>query len=94
MPAWNVIVEDAGMVVAHVGIIDRVIKAGNRQLRIAGIQNVFVLPEYRGQGLSGSKYSMNQHSSVNIYLNAMFSALGEYLDPDRRASRRRSLRLW
>jgi len=52
MPAWNVIMEDAGKVVAHVGIIDRVIRAGNQKLRVAGIQNVFVLPEYRGHGLS------------------------------------------
>jgi hypothetical protein len=43
MPEWNVIVEDAGVVVAHVGIIDRIIKAGNQPLRVAGIQNVFVL---------------------------------------------------
>lgn len=52
MPSWSVIIEDSGRIVAHVGIIDRVIKAGNRQLRVAGIQNVFVLPEYRGQCLS------------------------------------------
>lgn len=52
MPVWSVIMEDSGKVVAHVGIIDRVIKAGERQLRAAGIQNVFVLAEYRGQGLS------------------------------------------
>jgi len=52
MPAWSVIYEDAGTIVAHVGIVDRIIKAGNHPLRVAGIQNVFILPEYRGQGLA------------------------------------------
>lgn len=51
MPSWNVIIEDSERVAAHVGIIDRIVKAGSRQLRVAGIQNVFVLTEYRGQGL-------------------------------------------
>lgn len=50
-PTWSVIAEDGEVIVAHVGLVDRVVKAGTRQLRVAGIQNVFVLPERRGQGL-------------------------------------------
>jgi len=49
--AWSVIIEIEGCIAAHVGIVDRLIKAGDFQLQAAGIQNVFVLPEYRGQGL-------------------------------------------
>ena len=50
-PAWTVILMDNDAVAAHVGIVDRVIRAGRQEIRVAGIQNVFVLPEYRGRGL-------------------------------------------
>ncbi len=50
-PAWSVVMEMDGKVVAHVGIVDRKIRVGDRFLRVAGIQNVFVLPEERGKGL-------------------------------------------
>ncbi|MDD5596895.1 MAG: GNAT family N-acetyltransferase [Victivallaceae bacterium] len=50
VPAWSVIMIDGGHIAAHAGIIDRKIKAGETFLRVAGIQNVFVLPEYRGMG--------------------------------------------
>jgi GNAT superfamily N-acetyltransferase len=51
-PAWGVVIEKSRHIVAHVGVVDRVVRAGHTPIRIAGIQNVFVLPEYRGQGLS------------------------------------------
>ena len=50
-PAWSVILDENDSIVAHVSIVDRTIKAGSILLRVAGIQNVSVLPEYRGQGL-------------------------------------------
>jgi len=51
-PAWSVVVEgDDGRVIAHVGIVDRTITAGGQPVRVAGIQNVFVVPEGRGKGL-------------------------------------------
>ena len=50
-PAFSVVLEDQDVVSAHVGIVDRVIKVANKDLRIAGIQNVFVLNDYRGKGL-------------------------------------------
>jgi GNAT superfamily N-acetyltransferase len=40
-------------VLAHAGIVQRTITAGGCPLRVAGVQNVFVLPEFRRQGLSG-----------------------------------------
>ena len=52
MPAWSVVAEVGGQVIAHVGIVDRVIRAGQQPLRVAGVQNVCVLPECRGQGIS------------------------------------------
>jgi GNAT superfamily N-acetyltransferase len=49
-PAWSAVIIISGSVAAHVGIVDRTIQAGTRQMRVAGIQNVFILPEYRGKG--------------------------------------------
>lgn len=51
-PAWSILIEDAGRIVAHAGIVDRIIQVGKKPVRVAGIQNVGVVPECRGQGLS------------------------------------------
>jgi GNAT superfamily N-acetyltransferase len=52
-PQYSVVLEDAGRVTAHAGIVQRTITVGGSPLRVAGVQNVCVLPECRGQGLSG-----------------------------------------
>jgi len=51
VPAWSVLIEHEGLVVAHVAVIDRTILVGDQALRVAGVGNVFTLPEYRGKGL-------------------------------------------
>jgi predicted N-acetyltransferase YhbS len=53
-PAFSVIIEDGGNVIAYVGVIDRTIKVGDRKYRVAGVQNICVLPKYRGRQLSDS----------------------------------------
>ena len=50
-PVWSVVVRHEGCVAAHTGVVDRTVRVGDRQIRVAGIQNLFVLPEYRGRGL-------------------------------------------
>ena len=50
-PEYCVVLGDADRVAAHVGVVNRTITVGGRPLRIAGVQSVLVLPEYRGQGL-------------------------------------------
>ena len=50
-PAWSVILEQDDRIVAHCGIVDRTIKVGNESLDIAGVQNVYVLPSFRGKGI-------------------------------------------
>ncbi len=50
-PAWSVLIERDGIVIAHAGVVDRTILAGGQRVRVAGVQNVFVLPEHRGCGL-------------------------------------------
>lgn len=51
-PAFSVIMEHQGRVVAHVGIVDREVKFDHQLVRAAGVQNVFVLPEFRGKHLA------------------------------------------
>jgi len=43
--------EHGEAVIAHAGIVEREIRAGTTPIRVAGVQNVLVLPEFRGQGL-------------------------------------------
>lgn len=49
-PAYSVVMEKDGQVIAHVGVVDRTIRVGGIPLRAAGIQNVFVRPAFRGLG--------------------------------------------
>lgn len=49
-PAFSAYLDRDGAVVAHAGVVDRTIKVGGISLRIAGVQNVFVVPEARGGG--------------------------------------------
>ena len=51
-PEFSAVLEDAGRVVAHAGVVKREITVAGAPLLVAGVQNVFVLPEHRGQGLS------------------------------------------
>ena len=51
-PAWSVLIEHDGKVIAHVGIVDRTIRLDGEPVRVAGVQNVFVRPEHRGRRLS------------------------------------------
>lgn len=51
-PVFSAVIEDDGSVIAYAGVIDRTIKIDGREYRAAGVQNVCVLPKYRGQRLS------------------------------------------
>ncbi|GMV98558.1 MAG: GNAT family N-acetyltransferase [Phycisphaerae bacterium] len=51
-PAFSVVLEEGSVVVAHVGVVDRTIDLDGRALRVAGVQNVYVLPEHRGRWLA------------------------------------------
>ncbi|MDR0362034.1 MAG: GNAT family N-acetyltransferase [Planctomycetota bacterium] len=51
-PSYSAILQRHGRAVAHAGVVDRTIVAGRIPVRVAGVQNVFVLPEERGRGLS------------------------------------------
>lgn len=51
-PSWSVIIEMEGLMAAHVGVVDRTVKAGGELVRVAGIQNLFVRPQFRSRGLA------------------------------------------
>lgn len=49
-PSWSLYSEDNDRIISHVGVVDRSIRVGDKVVRIAGMQNVFVSPEFRGKG--------------------------------------------
>ncbi len=51
-PYITAVVERDKRVVAHATVIDKSITVGRQVVRVAGIMNVFVLSEYRKQGLA------------------------------------------
>lgn len=50
--AYSVILQEEGRIVAHASAVDRTIDAGGTPLRVAGVENVYALPDWRGQGLA------------------------------------------
>jgi aminoglycoside 2'-N-acetyltransferase I len=50
-PTYSVLLRDGETIVGHASVVDRRIHVGSTPLRIAGIMNVAVLPEYRGKKL-------------------------------------------
>lgn len=53
VPSWSLYSEENNRIISHIGVVDRNIRIGDKVIRVAGMQNVFVLPEFRGQGLCG-----------------------------------------
>ncbi len=51
-PEYTVLMQSERKVIAHVGVVDRQIDIGGVPLHVAGVQNVCVLPDWRGKGLS------------------------------------------
>ncbi|MEX0774681.1 MAG: GNAT family N-acetyltransferase [Phycisphaeraceae bacterium] len=51
-PAFSIVIQHEDRIIAHVGVVDRHLTAGDSLLRVAGIQNVMVLPDHRGQHLA------------------------------------------
>jgi predicted N-acetyltransferase YhbS len=77
-PAFTVLIEKAGQVVAHLCLIDRVIRVADQQLRVAGVGNVCVLPDYRGKGLSGRilKAAMKYAGQAGFDWGLLFTSEG------------------
>ncbi len=73
-PSWSLYSENNNRILSHVGVVDRNIRVGDKVVRIAGMQNVFVLPEYRGQGLCDAlmKEAMNRAAEYGFDYGFLF----------------------
>jgi predicted N-acetyltransferase YhbS len=73
-PTWTVLVEQKGLVIAHVGIVEREILVDAQRLGVAGVQNVFVVPEHRKSGLFQRIMSVAMEESArrNLDLGLLF----------------------
>jgi hypothetical protein len=69
-PAFCVLMEAGGEAVAHTGVVDRTIRVGADRLRIAGVQNVFVLPRHRGRGLVDQAMRMSMEEAERRRMDA------------------------
>ena len=47
---WHFIVEEDGLVVSHVGVLQTTVRAGAREVRVGGIGGVVTVPEAQGRG--------------------------------------------
>ena len=55
VPELSIVLSDENLIIAHIAIVSREIMVGeNADLNIFGIQNVYVLPNYRGKGILNS----------------------------------------
>ncbi len=58
-PSWLVVAECADKIVGHIAIVERNIKICNNDAFIAGIQGVYVLPEYQEQNIFHNMMSLD-----------------------------------
>ena len=49
-PSWSMLVKEGGHIVAHVGVVYRVIQVGNLRVPVGGICGVMTLKDWRGRG--------------------------------------------
>jgi len=75
---YSVIIEQNKTVCAHLDVVDRTILISQQSFRIAGVGNVYVLPDYRGKGLSDRilKVSMQQAEKRGFDYGLLFA--GDY----------------
>jgi len=73
-PTWCVLIEEDSEVLAHVGMVEREIRVGNEQICIAGVQNVFILPNCRDRGffLQIMKASMKEAGRLRHDFGLLF----------------------
>jgi len=74
-PVFSVIIEDGSNVIAYAGVIDRTVKVGGKKYRVAGVQNVCVLPKYRGWQLSDAilKAAMQKANTQRFDFGLLFT---------------------
>ncbi len=51
VPSYTAVISDGEKALCQVAVMDRMIRVGDGQVHVAGVANVFVMPEQRGKGL-------------------------------------------
>lgn len=52
-PSYTLTLQDGDDAAAHIAVVDRTVRVGEEaSVRVAGLQNVYALPQYRGRGLA------------------------------------------
>lgn len=53
IPEFTLVAREGERLLGHIAVVERVVGVGNDSVKVGGVQNVFVMPEARGTGLSG-----------------------------------------
>lgn len=75
VPSFSVMINRNDTVVAHLGVVRRRITVNGRNYLTAGVQNVFVVPEFRKTGLSDAvlQAAMRQAGSEAFDFGLLFT---------------------
>lgn len=75
-PAYTALIEKDSNIIAHAAIIDTQIKIDSMQYRVAGLQNVFVLPQFRKKGFSDSvvRAAMTEAKKYDFDFGLLFTS--------------------
>ncbi len=76
VPCFSVVLRstDTDRLIAHAGVVDRNVHVGKDSIRVAGLQNVFVLPSHRGRNMSAILLTtaMKEASARGMDLGMLF----------------------
>ena len=98
LPAWSVLLKDGDDLVAHASVIERAVLVGDIVLQIAGVGNVCVTPERRGEHLARLVLEKTMTEarargydcgmlSCNAHLEPLYTRLGWHVPTDREVIR-------
>lgn len=76
VPLFSVVMGDENDdIIAHLAVADKTILVGTEQLRIAGIANIFVMPDFRNRGYVGKILSsaMNEAKMLEFDFSLLFT---------------------
>jgi GNAT superfamily N-acetyltransferase len=76
---WHVHVRVDGVLVSHVGILEREVGVGDRAVRVGGLYTVMTAPEWRGRGLATEALG----AAVEFIRSEIRAEFGLLLCPDR-----------
>ena len=74
-PLYTIVVQDGDTVCAHAAVVDGRIVVGEKELRVAGLGYLLVLPQYRGNNLGRriATLAMEEAARRNFDLGLLFT---------------------